>query len=347
MPVQSFPSDGPRTTEDPLWGSLGEASSFSSSSSSWADCWFEGFGLDDVVSRHFERENKNKVKEYDEARTFERTDCSALYGDTNNKVGLGTGYLFAAPTSRKRKRYTASDWQAEIEDALDNEVERERRREGELLEDDPEYGAFDHAVCAGDTKVKQIKFLLDDLLRPRGWLREEAQKKLHRSYLIASLPLIYGKDWEIHCARVLKLFGVDDLKSLVLAIYARRFGKTISIANFVSPILIVMGGITISTFSTGRRASGNLMDECVKILSENPKLWARVITHNQEKLRIAEKARVGSNTLSPVNASTFNSYPSNPKGQFYDQLHIYIYAFIHRCLFQIPFQSSPVHVIKK
>lgn len=284
--------------------------------SSWADGWFEDFGLDSIITRQFERENQHVIKEYENARTYERRDCAFFHGDTDKKLGVGTGYLFAAPQGRKRKRLTASEWKEDMEEAI---VEGQvKEREEDLLDDDG-YGG---AKCAGDDKLKQIQFLLDDILRKRGWEREESQKKLHRSYIIAALPQIYGKDWEVHSQRVLKRFGVTDLKSLVLAMYPRRFGKTISIANFVSVVLVVISGITISTFSTGRRASGSMMEEVVRLISENPHLLSRVLTQNQEKLRVAEKAAEGKNQqLSPVNASTFNSYPSNPKGQYIILLH--------------------------
>jgi hypothetical protein len=298
----------------PVYSHPQTSSSQGGGDSSWADGWFEDFGLDSIITRQFERENQHVIKEYENARTYERRDCAFFHGDTDKKLGVGTGYLFAAAKGRKRKRLTASEWKEDMEEAFLEGEAKEREEDVMALYDEED--TYTGVKCAGDDKLKQIQFLLDDILKRRGWEREESQKKLHRSYVIASLPQIYGKDWEVHSQRVLKRFGVTDLKSLVLAMYPRRFGKTISIANFVSVVLVVLSGITISTFSTGRRASGSMMSEVLGLISENPHLLARVITQNHEKLKIAEKAREPNQPVSIVNASTFNSFPSNPKGQY-------------------------------
>lgn len=272
----------------------------------WASCWFEDFGLDSIVTQQFDKENRHKLKEYEQAKTCERRDWSFFY---EGESFFGSKKNRRRSHSRKRqKRCTASEWKVDMDDAYSDEEECEEEDD----DDDDDSGAR----CTGDEKLEQIFYLLDTILHARGWTREDSQAKLHKSYVIASLPQIYGKEWEVHSQRVLKKFGVTDLKSMVLALFPRRFGKTISISIFVSVMLVVMSGITISTFSTGRRASGNLMDECLKLISEHPHLLERVLIQNQEKLRIAEKASMDGKKTCSVNASTFNSYPSNPKGQF-------------------------------
>jgi hypothetical protein len=87
--------------------------------------------------------------------------------------------------------------------------------------------AHGEETCKGDKILNQIFYLLDTIMLHRGWRREEAQIKLHKAYVIASLPIIYGKDWDLHAIRVLARFKVKSLKSLVLALFPRRFGKTV------------------------------------------------------------------------------------------------------------------------
>lgn len=136
-----------------------------------------------------------------------------------------------------------------IKEQHDYNVSKEfiRRGTGFFDEDD----CIEDETCEGDERLKQIFYLLDVIMTPKGWKREEAQIKLHKAYVIASLPLIYGKEWDVNAKRVLERFGVTDLKSLVLALYPRRFGKTIAVACFIAVMLCVIPGITISTFSTG------------------------------------------------------------------------------------------------
>lgn len=186
----------------------------------------------------------------------------------------------------------------------------------------------DEKRCEGDIRLTQIFYLLDTIMLHKGWTREEAQIKLHKAYVIAALPLIYGRDWELHAHRVLARFGVTDHKSLVLALFPRRYGKTIAVACFIAVMLVVLPSIVISTFSTGKRASGSMMEEVIRILSGHPEIMARIVKQNEEKLCIAREA-----TQKRFNkdVSTFNSFPSNPKGQ-YTYTYTYTHTYTHTCI---------------
>lgn len=180
----------------------------------------------------------------------------------------------------------------------------------------------DDLRCEGDIRLRRIFYLLDTIMLHKKWTREEAQIKLHKSYIIASLPIIYGSDWDIHQERILAKFKVKDLKSLVLALFPRRYGKTIAVACFIAVMLTIICGVTISTFSTGQRASGGMMDEVMRILSGHPDIVARIVKSTEEKLRISSTAN-GKKYATDV--STFNSYPSNPKGNI-------VHIFTHTCI---------------
>src|SRR6185312_16761430 len=112
--------------------------------------------------------------------------------------------------------------------------------------------------------------------------------------------------WDIHAQRVLARFKVTTLKSLVLALFPRRFGKTIAVACFIAVMLVVVNGITISTFSTGKRASGSMMEEIIRILAGHESIMQRIVKQNEEKLQIAASS---ASRRFARDVSTFNSYP--------------------------------------
>jgi hypothetical protein len=204
-------------------------------------------------------------------------------------------------------------------------------------------------TCEGDKILNQIFYLLDTIMSFKQWKREEAQVKLHKAYIIASLPLIYGKSWDTNAARVLARFKVKSLKSLVLALFPRRYGKTIAIACFNAVMLVTIRGIVISTFSTGKRASSGVMAEVLNILSGHPDIVARIVKQNEEKLQIAFDSNAKRNDK---DTATFNSYPSNPKVQTIQ--HIFTHRHIHIHIHEegrkeekrIPYKKSVITYIK-
>jgi len=103
-----------------------------------------------------------------------------------------------------------------------------------------------------------------------------------------------------------------------LCMTPRRFGKTISVAIFVVAMMIACPGIVIGTFSTGRRASGGIMDLVSQMISNIPGLKERVVRQNEEQLFLAAtKAATGYSSVAKsqqekaFTTSKFFAYPSS------------------------------------
>jgi hypothetical protein len=192
-----------------------------------------------------------------------------------------------------------------------------------------EFGQGHEGECPGDIRLKRINQLLDTILYGLGdeWQegRSESQILFHDSYILAALPKIYGsRDWERHSARLLAKYGVKEAKSLVLGLTPRRWGKTVAVASFCAVMLLCVAALTISTFSTGRRASSLLMELMQRMISSVEGAESRMVKANAEALSIAQtslSAGQGQSSMSArrkANASdtsTFRSYPSNVDGQ--------------------------------
>jgi hypothetical protein len=180
------------------------------------------------------------------------------------------------------------------------------------------------AQCEGDKILKKIQYLLDHVMDGLGWKRTEEQIALHDAYLIASLPKIYGDEWESKSAEVMARFDVTKIKALVLSLMPRRYGKSVAVGCYVAVMMICKWGINIAAFSTGKRASGLLMEVLVKILHSNPGIQDRITKQNQEELHLS--ASKDKSNLSTT--SIFHSYPSNPDGQYLALVFVYMYMYI-------------------
>jgi hypothetical protein len=175
----------------------------------------------------------------------------------------------------------------------------------------------------GDKRLRKIQYLLDALLLPLPgkWRRSEHQRKFHDAYIIACLPQIYGDEWEANQQRLLKMFRIRKITPRVLALTPRRFGKTVAVANFVCAMVLAVPGIDIATFSTGKRASGLMMEMVKKILFAQDGVEEKIVKSNQEQLSIGtrrlnktkwKKQEDEWNDRKQNIVSHFHSYPSNP-----------------------------------
>lgn len=95
---------------------------------------------------------------------------------------------------------------------------------------------------------------------------------------------IFGDDWSNCSERVMRQLGITRIKPECLIMTPRRFGKTVSVAMFVCAMLLSCPGIKICIFSTGKRASSNLMQEIMDRLSFIEGGRERVVKHNQEQV---------------------------------------------------------------
>jgi hypothetical protein len=181
----------------------------------------------------------------------------------------------------------------------------------------------DNEVCQGDIRLKKVFWLLNNM----GYTRSPDQVVFHHAYIMACLPLIYREDWPKHSVRVMKMFKLKKLDQLVLVLTPRRIGKTVSVAMFVTALLLCVPGLTIAVFSTCQRASTAIMKLVAKIMSGIEGSDLRVLTHNKEQLMIGEKplpmgvgpnSAVAKKMANSPNVSVLNCFPAseNSKSNF-------------------------------
>lgn len=130
----------------------------------------------------------------------------------------------------------------------------------------------------------------------RGFL-EEATKGL--------APLLVGQeDWLSVGPTIIRQRRWEEMSKMIMAKAPRRFGKSVAVGMIVIALALLVPGITQSIFSTGRRASRNLLEICYKLLCDLG-LQYRVEKFNQEELFIVD----------PVTGkkSSIFCYPSNSK----------------------------------
>jgi hypothetical protein len=111
----------------------------------------------------------------------------------------------------------------------------------------------------------------------------------------------------------------------------------VAVASYCAVMLLCVPGITISTFSTGRRASGLLMELMQRMIGSIPSAEARVVKGNAEQLSIAQtglqegqgqSSSSARRKAAAVDTSTFRSYPSNVDGNSHSDRQTH--PFTHR-----------------
>lgn len=81
----------------------------------------------------------------------------------------------------------------------------------------------------GDMRLDTLQRTLNSM----GYQRHRNQKRFHEAFTDATLPIIYGDDWNANAERVLTERGLTRVRAEVLAQAPRRIGKTVSVAMFV------------------------------------------------------------------------------------------------------------------
>lgn len=179
----------------------------------------------------------------------------------------------------------------------------------------------DLTASGGDKRLKAIRHTLATILKSRS----EDQTLFHESFIHATLPHIFGNDWSENSFRVLQQENISKLETEVLVRTARRWGKTFAVAMFVASMLLNVPGIRIACFSTGSRASGNLMETVCSFLTNTPQGQSRIIRRTQEHLYLASRPLPAGKTATSGYAralcdapdtSRFISLPATVDGQF-------------------------------
>lgn len=136
-----------------------------------------------------------------------------------------------------------------------------------------------------------------------GLTRTSGQRRFHDEFIKASLPHIYGKQFENNKERIMKEFGMNKMAQEVLICTPRRFGKTTSCAMFCAAMALEVPNIHISIFSTGQRASSMLLDQTAGMVNAVDGGKERIYKKNTEQLFLK-----GDN---PADLRRIYSYPSS------------------------------------
>lgn len=137
-------------------------------------------------------------------------------------------------------------------------------------------------TVTGHARMAILRKTLDSF----GLVRSKNQREFHREMIKAALPLIYKTDLDEHLDDLLREFEATELKSEVMIITPRRWGKTYSVAMFVVACAASIENVEQAIFSTGRRASKKLLDLIYKLLRKIPWLRDSVIVRNVETIWI-------------------------------------------------------------
>lgn len=186
----------------------------------------------------------------------------------------------------------------------------------------------------GDERLKKLRYYLNNT----GFDRSADQILFHEHFIQACLPLIYGVDWDRNSVRVMEEFDIVELKSEVLCMTPRRFGKSFAVAMFVASMMLAVPGIKQAVFSPGKRASTSLMKLVMKFLKNIPGALKRIAGQSDERLYVsARELADGVGVMSQhakdlhtaADTSELCCFPSSTKGQLQTRaihfMHIYIY----------------------
>jgi hypothetical protein len=159
----------------------------------------------------------------------------------------------------------------------------------------PNYGES----LSGEIRLRQFENILNSF----AYERHVFQREFHDIITKALAELIVGEDWNIIGPRLMQKRSWKKRSKCAMAMAPRRFGKSVSIAMIVVAFAIVKKGSTQSIFSTGRRASSNLLEICKKFAIE---VGAIIERDNMEELWIVHDDKSISKIFSyPANAKVF------------------------------------------
>lgn len=202
--------------------------------------------------------------------------------------------------------------------------------------------------CDGDQRLRKIRYWLDNF---PNYARSVDQKEFHTNFIQATLPRIYGHEWETNSIRVMEEMKLQRIQYEVLAQTPRRFGKTVAVAMYMAVMAVFVPGVRIAAYSTGKRASGALLGWMIRFMKFIPGSMRRIIKKNHEELFLAANelpANQGPGSAkakeaeSAEDTSRIYSYPSSVNGKllipkFYPvvlfrillQVQVYYIAVVH------------------
>ena len=169
---------------------------------------------------------------------------------------------------------------------------------------------------------KRLEALLNALkkLDELGYRRSAQQKLFHKSFIVASLKHIYGREIHRHVGRLMRKFDISELRPDVIVCAIRRAGKTFAVALYIAAFILTQPGVEINVYSTAKRASRKMQALIWKIVVTLAGSPAPVQAYNQEELIVA-----CGNTTSKV-----NSLPSSVEISFSPYFFLFLCTSVGR-----------------
>ena len=139
-------------------------------------------------------------------------------------------------------------------------------------------------LSSGDKRLADVNYWLTHL----GVDRSPDQALFHEHFINACLPKIVGElEWNENSVRIMESRSLSKIAYEVVAVCPRRWGKTWAVALFVLALMLAVPGIRICVFSTGKRASGSLMEIVTTMMNNRSELASRKVKENQEELYLS------------------------------------------------------------
>lgn len=185
---------------------------------------------------------------------------------------------------------------------------------------DADLDAINARRTEGDHRYLKILKILDSF---EGVERHENQKLWHWWMIVACLRHIYGLDWQNASTRVLRSLGLSEIRTEILVMTPRRFGKTWSVAMIVCALLLSVPGFRIAVISPGSRTSGKMLEEIKRMMGRLRGADRHICGMDKTKMFVStEPLPVGTSIKSELarrmctlpSTSVIEVLPDNPDG---------------------------------
>lgn len=163
-------------------------------------------------------------------------------------------------------------------------------------------GASSSVDSLGESRLAQLRDILENSFT---WTRSNTQRRFHDAFLNSCVRFLYSQDATPPDFReIMDANSWVDIRQQCLCMTPRRFGKTVAVGMFVAAMALVVPRCEQAIFSTGRRASGKLLELVTQLIAQVPGGAERVIKSNQETVWVAHPCG---------GTAKINSYPSCAK----------------------------------
>lgn len=140
----------------------------------------------------------------------------------------------------------------------------------------------DKSKNEGWQQYERFKRLLDET----KYERHQLQIDFHNEMLLASLPIIFGDQFQTHQHVILDRLQVDKMHTEVMLCTARRMGKTAGVCIFAAVFLMALRDVEGVVFAVAQRASNRIISDVRSIIESHREYSKYLVRSNQKEVRI-------------------------------------------------------------